>query len=69
MVAIQVLDLYRGFGHHAVTVDTATVEIWLSFSPGERHRSAVLDSKVLAAVGGLGLDLVLDAYPPGRRRA
>ena len=33
-------------------VDTATVEIWLSFSPGERHRSAVLD-----------------AYPPGRRRA
>ena len=49
-------------------VDTATVEIWLSFSPGERHRSAVLDSNVLVAVGGLGLDVVLDAYPPGRRR-
>ena len=50
-------------------VDTATVEVWLSFSPGERHRSAVLDSKVLTAVGGLGLDVVLDAYPPGRRKS
>lgn len=50
-------------------VDTATVEIWLSFSPGERHRSAVLDSKVLSAAGDLGLDVVLDAYPPGRRRS
>lgn len=49
-------------------VDTATVEIWLSFSPGERHRSAVLDSKVLSAAGDLGLDVVLDAYPPGRRK-
>jgi len=50
-------------------VDTATVEIWLSFSPGERHRSAVLDSKVLSAAGDLGLDVVLDAYPPGRRKS
>ena len=50
-------------------VETATVEIWLSFSPGERHRSAVLDSKVLSAVGDLGVDVVLDAYPPGRRKA
>lgn len=49
-------------------VDTATVEIWLSFSPGERHRSAVLDSKVLSAAGDLGLDVVLDAYPPGRKK-
>ena len=50
-------------------VDTATVEVWLSFSPGARHRSAVLDAKVLSAVGDLGLDVVLDAYPPGRRRS
>ena len=50
-------------------VDTATVEIWLSFSPGERHRSAVLDSRVLSAAGDLGLDVVLDAYPPGRRKS
>jgi len=50
-------------------VDNATVEIWLSFSPGERQRSAVLDSKVLSAAGDLGLDVVLDAYPPGRRRS
>lgn len=53
----------------AQLIDVATVEVWLSFSPGERHRSAVLDSKVLAEVGGLGLDVVLDAYPPGRRRS
>lgn len=52
----------------AQLVDTATVEIWLSFSPGARHRSAVLDAKVLSAAGSLGLDVVLDAYPPGRRR-
>lgn len=50
-------------------VDTATVEVWLSFSPGERHRSAVINAKVLSRVGELGLDVVLDAYPPGRRRA
>lgn len=50
-------------------VDTATVEVWLSFSPGERHRSAVINAKVLSLVGEMGLDVVLDAYPPGRRRA
>lgn len=49
-------------------VETATVEVWLSFSPGERHRSAVLDSKVLATLGNLGVDVVLDAYPAGRKR-
>ena len=56
-------DALRGLG------DTATVEVWLSFSPGERHRSAVINAKVLSLVGEMGLDVVLDAYPPGRRRA
>ena len=47
---------------------TATVEVWLSYSPGTRStRSAVFDHQVLAELGGLGVDLVLDPYPPGRR--
>ena len=49
-------------------VEMATVEIWLSFSPGDRHRSAVIDSKVLADIGSLGIDVVFDAYPAGRGR-
>ena len=49
-------------------VESATVEIWLSFSAGDRHRSAVLDSKVLERIGSLGVDVVLDAYPAGRPR-
>lgn len=50
--------------------ERANVEIWLSYSPGVTgKRSAVFDHKVLAELGALGIDLVLDPYPPGRRRA
>lgn len=58
-------------GHHDAVrqlVETATVEIWMSFSPGDRHRSAVVNSGVLADLGTLGIDVVLDAYPPGGRK-
>ena len=48
--------------------ETATVEIWLSFSPGDRHGAAVLDHVVLSEVGGLGVDLVLEPYPRNGRR-
>jgi hypothetical protein len=49
--------------------ERANVEVWLSYSPGVGgHRSAVFDHGVLAELGELGLDLVLDPYPPGRRR-
>ncbi len=43
--------------------EVATVEIWLSFSAGRRHVPAVLDSALLARLGALGVDLVLDPYP------
>jgi hypothetical protein len=50
--------------------ERANVEVWLSYSPGlGGHRSAVFDHAVLSELGELGLDLVLDPYPPGRRRA
>jgi hypothetical protein len=49
-------------------VETATVEIWLSLSPGTRRRPAVLNHEVLTAVGSLGIDLVLDPYAPKARR-
>jgi len=47
----------------------ANAEVWLSYSPGTTgHRSAIFDHNVLAELGDLGLDLVLDPYPPGRAR-
>jgi hypothetical protein len=46
--------------------ETSTVEIWLSLSAGDRHRSAVLSHRVLGELGRLGIDLVLDAYPSGK---
>lgn len=47
----------------------ANCEVWLSFSPGEgTHRPAILDHAVLAELGELGIDLVLEPYPPGRAR-
>jgi hypothetical protein len=47
----------------------ANAEVWLSYSPGAAgHRSAIFDHKVLGELGDLGLDLVLDPYPPGRGR-
>jgi hypothetical protein len=45
--------------------EQASVEMWLSFSPGVRRSSSVLDHAVLAELGALGIDLVLDPYPPG----
>ena len=50
-------------------VQRANVEIWLSHSPGPGvPRSAVFDHGVLAELGALGIDLVLDPYPPGGRQ-
>lgn len=47
----------------------ANVEIWLSHSPGPGvPHSAVFDHAVLAELGALGIDLVLDPYPPGGRQ-
>jgi len=52
----------------AALVERANVEIWLSYSPGSgSSRSAVFSHEVLAQIGALGVDLVLDPYPPGRR--
>jgi len=49
-------------------VEQANVEIWLSYSPGSgSSRSAVFSHDVLSQIGALGIDLVLDPYPPGRR--
>ena len=45
--------------------DSSSVEMWLSFSPGNRHASSVLDHAVLGELGALGIDLVLDPYPAG----
>src|SRR5262245_19584720 len=48
----------------------ANVEVWLSFSPDSSSaRSAILDHRVLAELGDLGIDLVLEPFPPGRGRA
>jgi len=46
----------------------AAVEIWLSYSLGDGHaRTAVFNHAALAELGDLGIDLVLDPYPAGRR--
>lgn len=42
---------------------SASVELWLSFSPGQRRSSSVLSHAVLGELGELGIDLVLDPYP------
>jgi hypothetical protein len=48
---------------------SATVEVWLSYSPGAvSPRPSVLTSSALAELGALGIDLVLDPYPPGGQR-
>lgn len=48
--------------------DSATVEVWVSFSSGDGPaRTSVLDHGVLAELGDLGIDLVLDPYPSGPR--
>ncbi|HKY15970.1 MAG TPA: DUF4279 domain-containing protein [Microthrixaceae bacterium] len=53
-----------------VLAEKANVEVWLSFSPDTyAHRSAIFGHRVLAELGDLGIDLVLDPYPPGRGRA
>lgn len=42
----------------------ATIEVWLSYSPGAAGgRTSVLDHRVLSEIGGVGADLVLDPYP------
>ena len=43
--------------------ETANVEIWVSFSPGPRQRSAVIDARTLQAMASFGIDLVVDTYP------
>ncbi|MEZ5253117.1 MAG: DUF4279 domain-containing protein [Microthrixaceae bacterium] len=42
---------------------TAAVEIWVSFSPGHRQRSVVLDAGALELISSFGIDLVMDTYP------
>lgn len=49
--------------------ETATVEIWLSFSAVGTSTTAVLDHGLLAEIGALGVDLVLEPYAPVLRRA
>ena len=49
--------------------ETATVEVWLSFSPGATNATSVLDHELLAELGALGVDLVLEPYAPVLRRA
>lgn len=49
--------------------ESANVELWLSFSPGTgAPRSAVFGHELMARIGSLGADLVLDPYPAGRPR-
>lgn len=49
--------------------ESATVEMWLSFSPDAgARRPSVLDAKVLGELAELGIDLVLDPYPMTGRR-
>ena len=43
----------------------STVEVWLSFSSGVASHTAVFNHESLVELGGLGIDLVLDPYPPG----
>jgi hypothetical protein len=43
----------------------STVEVWLSFSSGDASHTAVFNHQSLVELGGLGIDLVLDPYPPG----
>lgn len=43
--------------------ETANVELWVSFSPGARQRSTVLDARTLEMLASLGIDLVVDMYP------
>ncbi|NLA37214.1 MAG: DUF4279 domain-containing protein, partial [Actinobacteria bacterium] len=45
--------------------ETANVEIWVSFSPGPRERSAVIGARTLETIASFGLDLVVDTYPAG----
>ena len=68
-VANVTVDYATTSGTATSGVDFSATSGTLSFSPGVRHRSAVIDSKVLATVSGLGLDIVLDAYPPGRAKS
>jgi hypothetical protein len=52
----------------SVMVDLAersTVEVWLSFSSGDNAHTAVFNHESLVELGELGIDLVLDPYPPG----
>lgn len=48
--------------------ETATVEVWLSFSPRARQATSVLDHGLLAELGALGVDLVLELYPVASQR-
>ena len=48
--------------------DTATVEVWLSFSPRTKQATSVLDHGVLAELGAFGVDLVLEPYPASSQR-
>jgi hypothetical protein len=45
----------------------ATVEVWLSFSAADATHTAVINHEALVELGDLGIDLVLDPYPPGGR--
>lgn len=48
--------------------ERATVEVWLSYSPGAAaRRTAIFDHDVLGELGAMAIDLVLDPYPPGGR--
>lgn len=56
--------------HHdglAEVVSRANVEIWLSYSRGNGAPGAVFGHQLLAEIGSLGIDLVLDPYPSDRR--
>lgn len=46
---------------------TAAVEIWVSFSPGSKQRSVVLDAATLQMIASYELDLVIDTYPASKR--
>lgn len=48
----------------------STVELWLSFSAGDaRGRPSIVNHAALVELAALGIDLVLDPYPVGRRAA
>ena len=45
---------------------SANVEVWLGWSPPPGDfRNAIFGHQVLAELGNLGIDLVLDPYPAG----